>query len=60
MSVAFFVTHVDGANGDTVELVAVCADVSDIEVIWEVLRRGSETLSAGLRALDEDSGAALA
>ena len=52
-------TYIERANGDTVELVAVCADVADVEVIWEVLSRGGEALSAGLRALDEDSGATL-
>ena len=40
-------------------MIAVCADVADVEVIREVLRRGGEAFSAGLRALDEDSGATL-
>ena len=52
--------YVERANGDTIELVAVCADVVDVEVIREVLSRGGEAFSACLRALDEDSGAALA
>ena len=51
--------YVERANGDTVELVAVCADVADVEVIREVLSRGGEAFSACLRALDEDSGATL-
>ena len=52
-------TYVERANGDAVELVAVCVDVADVEVIREVLRRGGETFSASLRALDEDGGTVL-
>ena len=52
-------TYIERANGVAVELVAVCADVADVEVIREVLSRGSEAFSAGLRALDEDGGATL-
>ena len=55
----FFQTHVDGANGDTVELVAVGVDVKDIEVIGEVVSRRGEALSSCLRALDEDGGTVL-
>ena len=52
-------TYIERANGDTVELVAVGADVADIEVIREVLSRRGKALGARLRALDEDSGATL-
>ena len=52
-------TYIERSNGDTVELVAVCADVADIEVIREVLSRGGEAFSACLRALDEDGRATL-
>ena len=52
-------THVERANRDTVELVAVGADVADIEVIREVLSRCGKALGACLRALDEDDGAFL-
>ena len=52
-------TYVERANGDAVELVAVCADVADVEVIREVLSRGGESFSACLRALDEDGGTIL-
>ena len=51
--------YIERANGNTVELVAVCADVADIEVIREVLSRCREALSTGLRALDEDGGTTL-
>ena len=52
-------THVERANRDTVELVAVGADVADIEGVREVIGRGGEALSARLRALDEDGRATL-
>ena len=52
-------THVERANRDTVELVAVGADVANIEGIREVIGRGGEALSARLRALDEDGGTVL-
>ena len=52
-------THVERANRDTVELVAVGADVANIEGVREVIGRGGEALSARLRALDEDGRAAL-
>ena len=40
-------------------MVAVWADVADVEVIREVLSRGSEAFGVDLRALDEDGGATL-
>ena len=52
-------THVERANRDTVELVAVGADVANIEGVREVIGRGGEALSARLRALDEDGRATL-
>ena len=52
-------THVERANRDTVELVAVGADVADIEVIRGVLSRCGKALGARLRALDEDGGTVL-
>ena len=52
-------TYIERANGDTVELVAVCADIVNVEVIREVLSRGGEAFSACLRALDEDGRATL-